>query len=108
MYMNLTNLSSCSSYHYRESLDTLIQVGHQIGVLAASQASQDTMKLGRPRGHQVQVIGVLSMSESLENLGTSHRLEVNQASQDIMTLPRGVHIHGLSLHGHIHHGQLIG
>jgi len=53
------------------------------------------IRVGRLRGPRAQVIG-------------DPQREVNQASQDIMTLRLGALIHGLSLHGHIHHGQLIG
>jgi len=69
------------------------------------------IRVGRLRGPRAQVIGDLFMYHPMVNLAsqaTSPQREVNQASQDIMTLRLGALIHGLSLHGHIHHGQLIG
>ena len=105
--MNLTTyLIDSSKPLYRANLGT------RIGVLVASQGSQGTtIQVGILLGQQVQVIGVLYMSgyltaENLESLGTSP--PVNLASQDITTLRLGAHIRGRSLHGHIHHGQLIG
>ena len=71
----------------------------------ASQGSQVMM---------IQVIGVhirglrlLGHRAQVIMYGLHHPM-VNLASQDITTLPRGDHIHGLNLHGHIHHGLLIG
>ena len=92
----------------RANLDTLI------GVLVENLASQGTMiQAGILRGHRAQVIGDLlyGLHHPTANLASqdmSHQLGVNLASQDIMTLQLGALIHGRSLHGLIHHGQLIG